>query len=84
MTNIATGFADNAVLWAASGMSGFHGAAHGTLAWFRRSYVRIELLSFCGFMITGGDFDETPVELVDVVVLARTESPNNIGRYFSD
>jgi hypothetical protein len=36
------------------------------------------------FMMTSGDFDETPVELIDVAVLARIESPDNIGRYFSD
>ena len=36
------------------------------------------------FMMTGGDFDETPVELVDVAVLAKIDSPDNIGKYFSD
>ena len=35
-------------------------------------------------MMMGGDFDETPVELVDVAVLARLESLDNVGKYFSD
>ena len=66
-------------------MSGFHGTAHGALVWFRRKDVRIELLSFCAFMMSGGDFDETPVELVDVVaMLVRIESLDNVGKYFSD
>ena len=70
MTDVTTGFADNAILWAASGMSGFHGTTHGALAWFRRKDVRIEVL------MTGGDFDETPVELVNVAILARIELAN--------
>ena len=36
-------------------------------------------------MMTGGDFDETPVELVDVAISEdRIESLDNIGKYFSD
>ena len=65
MTDVSTGFADNAILWAASGMSGFHGTAHGALPGL-------------------GDFDEKPVELVDVAMLAKIESLDNVGKYFSD
>ena len=84
MTDVTTGFVDISILWAASGMSGFHGTAHDALAWLRRKDVRIELLRFCGFHDDGRNFDETPVELVDVAVLARIESLDNIGKYFSD
>jgi len=35
-------------------------------------------------MMTGRDFDKTTVELVDVAMLARIESQDNVGKYFLD
>jgi len=84
MTDITTGFGDNTILWAASGMSGFHGTTHGALVRFRSKDIRIGLLSFYDFHDDRRVLDETPVDLVDVAMLARIESLADVVKYFSD